>query len=607
MASQSPPSEAQAHIDAREFDLDRSVHSHMSQNHDRSLLDDDVDFIGEVARGIIDRDRLRMKRQVTKIASFVVAVLSCLCAGSITGFSLYGPRFLADLHYTQYQVNAVSITAELAMYLLVPLFGYLCDRYSPPPLSLLAACLFGSGYILAAYTYRAGPPPDSTRGGDGYPFGIMILAFVGIGAGTSCMYLASVATCAKNFATAKYRGFMLAVPIAAFGLSGMWQSQVGAHLLYTRLPDGRKGPIDVFKYFIFLAGILIGVGILGVLALRIVDEEELIDHGVEQMERSGLLEHSDFFRPVPSRQQSTYGTMTGQHDHHDHRDLESSSPDEDPSSDTDTEDIENMTQSLLLSKQLTQPDLASQKKSWLLNHATHSFLTDRTMYLLAAGFLLLAGPGEAYINNVGTIIPTLTPPHYSSHNPTLGPPAGLPETHVSIIALTSTVARLATGTLSDLFAPPSNPDAPPSRSFHFSRLSLLLPSAFLLLLSFVSLAIPQFVPQNPSWFLLSSALLGLGYGASFSLVPIIISVVWGAENFATNWGVVAMMPAGGAAIWSVAYSVFYSWGADGEGEGECRGFRCYGFWAMGCTASVAVAIVLWGFAWRTWMRRRVVV
>jgi len=610
MAQQSPPNEAQAHIETREFDANRSLRSHISQNHDRSLLDDDVDFMGEVARGIIDRDRRRMKMEVIRTISFVVAVLSCLCAGSITGFSLYGPRFLKDLHYTQYRVNAVSITAELAMYLPVPLFGYLCDRYSPPPLSLLAGCLFGSGYILAAYTYRAGPPPDSTKGGDGYPFAIMILAFVGIGSGTSCMYLASVATCAKNFATAKYRGFMLAVPIAAFGLSGMWQSQIGAHLLYVHLPDGKKGPVDVYKYFLFLAGILIGAGVLGALALRIVDEDELIDHGVEQMERSGLLEHSDFFRPTPSRGQSTYGTMSSNHDQHPRHDLEVSSANDHASEETDDDDIENLTQSMLLSKQLTEPELASQKKSWLLNHATHSFLTDRTMYLLAAGFLLLAGPGEAYINNVGTIIPTLTPAHYYSHDPALDPPAGLPETHVSIIALTSTVARLFTGTLSDLFAPPSNPNTPPTNSFHFSRLVLLLPSAVLLLLSFVLLAIPQLVPQNPSWFLLSSALLGLGYGASFSLVPIIISVVWGAENFATNWGVVAMMPAGGAAIWSVAYSAFYSRGAESDsstGEGECRGYACYGYWAIGCSLSVVVAIVLWSFAWRTWRRRRVIV
>lgn len=543
--------------------------------------------------------------------------LTSLCAGSITGFSLYGPRLLTDLHYTQYRVNAVSITAELAMYLPVPLFGYLCDRYSPPPLALLSAFLFGSGYLLAAYTYRAGPPPDSVKGGEGWPFGIMVLAFVGIGSGTSCMYLAAVATCAKNFAKAKYRGAMLAMPIAAFGLSGMWQSQVGAHLLYKRLPNGQKGPLDVFKYFVFLAGILIGVGLIGTLALRIVDEEELIEEGVEHLEQSGLLEESDFFRPAPSRQHSTYGTMS-QHSHN-HSDSDANATDDDDDEENDL----TLTQSLLLQKQLANEEL-KQKKSWLLNHATHTFLTDKTMYLLAAGFLLLAGPGEAYINNVGTIIPTLTPSKYYSHNPDLDPPAGLPSTHVSIIALTSTIARIFTGTLSDLFAPPPNPDSPPTTSFHFSRLVLLLPSAGLLFFAFISLAIPAFIPANPTWFILSSALLGLGYGASFSLVPIIISVVWGAENFATNWGVVAMMPAGGAAIWSVAYSVFYSkaaektssrqssavrpWDAELDvGEGECRGYACYGYWALGCALSVGVAIVLWSFAWRTWRRRRVMV
>lgn len=477
------------------------------------------------------------------------------------------------------------------MYLPVPLFGYLCDRYSPPPLSLLASGLFGAGYLLAAYTYQSGPPADATKPGHGWPFGVMILAFVGIGAGTSCMYLSAVATCAKNFSTAKYRGFMLAVPIAAFGLSGMWESQIGAHLLYQKLPDGRKGDVDVFKYFVFLAGTLVGVGLLGTLGLRIVDEEELIEHGVENLERSGLLDESEFFRDSPDLTPRTYGTI-GDGEDGDRSGSGSATP-----SDVDFD----VSESQLLKKR-DQEQRLRKKKWWLLNHATHSFLTDHTMWLLAAGFFLLTGPGEAYINNLGTIIPTLTPKNYFDLT---SPPAGHASTHVSIIALASTFARLFTGTLSDLFAPPSQPDNPPSTRVSFSRLVLLLPSAFLLLLAFLNLALPFLTAVHPSLFLLSSALLGLGYGASFSLVPIIISVVWGAENFATNWGVVAMMPAGGAAVWSIVYSAAYS--NAGDGEGECSGYACFGGWAWGCAASVAVAIVLWCFAWRLWKKRNVVV
>lgn len=470
------------------------------------------------------------------------------------------------------------------MYLLVPLFGYLCDRFSPPPLSLLASCLFGFGYLLAAYTYKSGPPADA--GGDGWPFGVMVLAFIGIGSGTSCMYLSAVATCAKNFAESKYRGFMLAVPIAAFGLSGMWQSQVGAQLLAEVHEDGSKGDVNVFRFFVFLASTLMAVGVLGFLGLRIVDEESLIEHGVEHMERSGLLDESEFFSESRRRSRRYYGTVE---------------PDGSETEDDEEANMLSLSESQVLRKH-DEEERLREKKVWLLNHSTHAFLTDRTMWLLAAGFFLLTGPGEAYINNLGTIIPTLTP--RNSFDIT-NPPAGHAATHVSIIALTSTIARLFTGSLSDLFAPPSNPEYPPSTRFTLSRLALLLPSAVIQLLAFVVLGLPFLTLATPSLFMLSSALLGLGYGASFSLVPIIVSVVWGAENFATNWGIIAMMPAGGAAIWSIVYSVGYS-RASGDSN-ECRGYWCFGAWTWGCMVSIAIAIVLLSFAWRTWKKREVAV
>lgn len=470
----------------------------------------------------------------------------------------------------------------MGLYLLVPLFGYLCDRYSPAPLSLLASFFFGGGYLLAAFTYRAGAPSSSgAPGAHGLPFPLMVIAFIAVGAGTACMYLSGVATCAKNFSRGKYRGLILALPIAAFGLSGMWQSQVGAHLLYERLPDGSKGDVDVFRYFLFLGLLLIGVGLLGAFALRIVDEEELIDRGVEELERSGLLQDSEFFNAQNGRTPN-YGAI-------------------DESDSDDGSDVEaDLSASLVLKKQEEEARLR-QKKSWLLNHATASFLSDRTMWLLAAGFFLVTGPGEAYINNVGTIIPSLTPKKW-----TAPPPAGQPSTHVSIIALTSTLARIFTGTISDVFAPRSEDrQDPDNKRATLSRLTLLLPSAVLLTLAFLTLSLPFLVPSDPSLLLTSSALLGLGYGACFSLVPIIISVVWDIESFATNWGIVAVMPAPGAALWGVVYSLEY--GNSSGSDGQCNGRDCFQGWAWGCAASVGLAVVLWGFAWRSWSRRGVLV
>jgi hypothetical protein len=47
----------------------------MSQESHRSLLDDDVDLMSEVAEEILERDRLRIQRVVQRWLSFVCAVL----------------------------------------------------------------------------------------------------------------------------------------------------------------------------------------------------------------------------------------------------------------------------------------------------------------------------------------------------------------------------------------------------------------------------------------------------------------------------------------------------------------------------------------------------
>ena len=95
-----------------------------------------------------------MTTELVRYVSFVWALINTLGAGSITAYSLYAPLFQRRLHYTQLQVNGVSIAAALATYLPVSLFGLLCDRVGPGSASLLAGCLFGLGYLVAAFAYK---------------------------------------------------------------------------------------------------------------------------------------------------------------------------------------------------------------------------------------------------------------------------------------------------------------------------------------------------------------------------------------------------------------------------------------------------------------------
>ncbi|KAF2149116.1 MFS monocarboxylic acid transporter-like protein [Myriangium duriaei CBS 260.36] len=572
-------------------------------------------FFEQVAEGILDRDRAKKTREVVRYGSFAWALINCLCAGSITAFSLYAPLLQRRLHYSQLRVNTISIAAELGMYLPVPLSGYLCDRYGPGIPSFLSGSLFGAGYLLAAFTYKSGPP--ASAGGDGWPFAVMVVAFVCIGVATSGMYLAAVTTCAKNFGRGKHKGLALALPIAAFGLSGMWQSQIGSRLLYETRPDGSRGDVDVFRYFLFLGITLLVVGVIGTLTLQVVDEEEMIDEAVEELERSGLLDDSELFHRII--QERGYGTLN---------DEGRLTPDQ---HDSVREEVADR-QALALREK--------QKKTWLLNEETRRFLSDKTMWLLAFGFFLITGPGEAFINNLGTILDTLYPADTLRSDMRT-----TPATHVSIVAITSTLARIFTGTLSDILAPapvqhqhrrgPNSmvnsmaslyADSSQQQSFHLSRIVFLIVFSLLLSVGQVLLA-SGFIQDHAERFWLVSATIGAGYGAVFSLTPIIVSVVWGVENFGTNWGIVATVPAAGATVWGLIYSGVYESAAtaatvaSGSSSGAvgslevtedllCHGTACYAptFWAM--AVSVWIACAMWFWAWRGkggWVQRGVAV
>ncbi|CAK7274912.1 hypothetical protein SEPCBS57363_006408 [Sporothrix epigloea] len=645
-------------------------------------------------------------QRTARVTAFVFAVISALCAGSITAFSLYGHIFQERLHYSQFQVNGLAIAASIACYLPVPLLGYVCDRIGPAPLSLLSSILFGGGYGLAAVLYRRAATEAIAGAGGRAPtpraYTLMIIAFAFIGAATCAMYLSAVATCAKNFGRSRHRGLALAAPIAAFGLSGMWQSQVGSRVLYERLPppleDGpgapsRQGDVDVFAYFLFLAVLLSAVGFLGTFTLRVVDEDKLIDSAVDELERSGLLDSSALFapshpsktpavgivestnsftRPGPGvagsskhgfaadgRENDLYGTMgrTGQSNgRHIQDEVDETVVDETSSilrgrpvphrtasgyssrfgagrrnsvgDEDDDEEIEFEAQQARL------------KKSWVLNAETHRFLADHTMWLFALGFFFMIGPGEAFINNLGTVIKTLYPP---STNFAAGGAVTSPATHLSIVGIASTLARLLTGSLTDLLAPQPQQShlqvADASASLHsagltddandggvrhnlsrfsVSRIAFLLTFALILSVGLVVLA-SGIVQDHGDRFWIVSSLIGAGYGAVFSLTPIIITVIWGVENFGTNWGIVAIFPALGATFWGLVYSAVYQAGAAHPDEDDitpvgednlCYGTKCYAttFWAM--AGSVWVACVLLLLAWKGrngWSQRGIVI
>jgi MFS family permease len=546
------------------------------------------------------RRRLVRQKQVTRIVSLIFASLASLFAGSIVVFSLYAPQFQSRLRYTQFQVNGVAIAGSVALYLPISVMGYVCDRVGVAPLSLLSAFLFGTGYGTAAAIYRKLDVDYNVLGkphgvGNEWSYPAMIFAFVCVGSATCAMYIAAVSTCAKNFGKGKYRGLALAMPITGFGLSGMLLSQIGSRFLYETKTDGSKGDVDVFRFFLFLAVMLFVMGILGTFLLRVVDEQDLIEEAIEELETSGLLDGSSLL----GRAHRGYGSTASIAND---GDLDGSSL-LDPSKDDD----------------------ARWKKNWVLNAETRQFLTDHTMWPFALAFLLMIGPAEAFINNLGTVIGTLTPPATKGFGETTSA-----ATHVSIFGVTSTIARLLIGTLTDLLAPtPETQHLQLSTShgsyrtarfqrFSVSRVAFVLFFALLMSIGFIFLASGA-VQNHADRFWVVSGLVGAGYGAIFSLTPLIVTIIWGVENFATNFGIIAMLPALGSTFWGLVYSGIYQAGAkrsspaSGGGDADdlfCYGKHCYAatFWAEGIC--VLVACVLVSIAWKGkggWKERGIVI
>lgn len=573
---------------------------------DRSSVlssDDEGDASSGASDPVLRRRQIRTK-QIVRFVSLVSATIAALCAGSIVVFSLYAPKFLSRLHYTQFQVNGVAIGSSLALYLPISVMGYVCDRVGVAPLALLSAVLFGGGYGLAAGIYKKLDYEYNTLGKshgaeNGWSYPLMVLAFVMIGAGTCAMYISSVSTCAKNFGKGKYRGLALAMPITGFGLSGMWLSQFASRFLYEKNPDGSKGDVDVFRFFVFLAALLFVIGILGVFTLKVVDEQDLIEEAIEELEQSGLLDGSSLLARSESRRSvSGYGAIP-------------------TNAEEDGEEVVG--------------DDARWKKNWVLNAETRRFLGDHTMWPFALAFLLMIGPGEAFINNLGTVIGTLTPPITEDVNHKTSA-----ATHVSVFGVTSTLARLMIGTLTDILAPapetqhvqvaPSRPSSPLKR-FAISRVVFMLFFALLLAIGLLFLASGA-AQNHADRFWVVSGLVGAGYGAIFSLTPLIVTIIWGVENFATNFGIIAMLPAFGSTFWGLVYSAVYEAGArhttvpshlgDDHGDGGdggsddsvCYGKHCYAatFWAEGLCVIAACFMLLW--AWKGkggWSQRGIVI
>jgi MFS family permease len=149
------------------------------------------------------------------LLSLFASVLVILSAGFPLTFSLYAFSFQNTLGFSQVEVNSINVANIVGQFLCYPLVGALSDKYGANRVCLLSGILGVPALLLAANAYE-------------HRQGYLMLAasFFMIGVASTCGYITSVSTCARNFAGA--RGLAIAIPVCAYGF---------ATLLYTIVFD----------------------------------------------------------------------------------------------------------------------------------------------------------------------------------------------------------------------------------------------------------------------------------------------------------------------------------------------------------------------------------
>ncbi|KAI0306537.1 MFS general substrate transporter [Multifurca ochricompacta] len=213
---------------------------------------------------------------------------------------------------------------------------------------------------------------------------------------------------------------------------------------------------------------------------------------------------------------------------------------------------------------------------------------DSHFWFLAFIALIILGSCEMIISNIGTIVLSL---HSESTSGVVEP--------LRLISISNTLSRLLSGPLADFIAPVASDmhdDGPQfPRRYRVSRVALLSGIPLLLVGTFVYMELS--VRTSDDLWILSIG-TGAAYGTTFTILPSIVSSIWGSRNFGRNFGVLTYAPFFGTPLFSYLYAFVSA--HNNVGDGICTGVTCWSltFWVS--TGASLLSCVASTILWRRW-------
>ncbi|KAI0035708.1 MFS general substrate transporter [Vararia minispora EC-137] len=470
-------------------------------------------------------------------------------SGGIFTFPILSPALVSHLKLTQPQLTTIVLAGVAGQYPFAVFVGKVVDTYGPWVCSLASAGLLSSGFGL--FAWEIAKTPDDISLPSQSSFYRLTLFYFMCGLGTVFGLFTSLFAASKNFP--QHLGFASGGSMAMFGLSPLFLTYVASGFYFSS-----ETGLDVTSYVTFLAiySGIVHVGAAMILCLP-ADEKAVVDAGPSAGAAPTLSDASS--SSVPSERDSLL--PKGAH------------------IDVEIVDVQ------LKGSNDSAWNLVKDPDFWLLFFVTFAILGS-------------VSTCEMVISNIGSITLSLPSVRTAGFVALDRETDIATSTQVRVISLSNTVARLVSGPLADFISPiasylPSGVRSYP-RKHWISRMAFTVGAGVLCVLGFLSLEI-AIRSQASLWWL--SVCTGTAYGVMFTVLPSILSAVWGADNLGRNFGIMSYA----AFVGTPTFSYLYAFVAERHAErGVCTGVDCWTltFWVV--AGSVSASCLVSSLLWRRW-------
>ncbi|CAL1704917.1 unnamed protein product [Somion occarium] len=503
--------------------------------------------------GVFDLTLSFRLRKLQPVLVCCAVITNALCAGGVYSFPLISPALVAHMKLTQPQLTTIALAGMVGQYPFAPFVGKLLDRYGPRMCSFLAAILFSLGFGL--FSWEIASTPDEISRASSASFRRLVAYFAMAGLATVLSYFSIVFSATK--ALPNYMGVASGTSMALFGFSPLVLSVV-ANRFFTHQDTG----LDVTHFLALIAFLAGSTHLLGALCMQGPEPKALVDTPTIAMED----------------EENTPSTST-------------------PSEPLDNES-DNEAQPLLYSNKLKHATVHAEVDVIAVPEPEHGtvgdLLKDTYFWLLIAILVVLIGIAEMVMANLGSIYLSL--PSSSGRSPDVS-------TAVQLLSASNTLTRLSVGSLADAVSPVASYVHSGIWSFprkqHFSRIAFLFGACVLLAATCAWLEI-GIRTREAIWSL--SIGIGIVYGTTFTILPSILSSIWGLPNLGRNFGIISYAPFVGTTLFSYLYA-FVAAAFTSPSEDTCSGVICWRltFWlsTMLAVAAAGGSLILW----RKWSGR----